>query len=156
MGEYTLICMASWQMWSWQTSTFQVCGTLHPWESLLGASHWVSDEPVRLVCAWGIGKCTCAPCSCGKNKSCEFPHAPSSTLTSFICGTVLSAGSHCWLDAWACRAGGAGWKMAVLMSCVCSWERHQHCLTAFRIPAAPCHPICFLLRLALVVAHEFK
>lgn len=58
-----------------------------------------------------------------------------------ICGAVLSAGSHCWLDAWACRAG---WEIAVLMSCVCSWESHQQC---FRIPAAPCHPICFMLRL---------
>lgn len=35
-------------------------------------------------------------------------------------------------------------------------ESHQQCLTAFRIPAAPCHPICFMLRLTLVVAHEFK
>lgn len=27
----------------------------------------VSDESVRLMCAWGIGKCTCAPYSCEKN-----------------------------------------------------------------------------------------
>lgn len=46
----------------------------------------VSDESVRLMCAWDIGKCSCAPCSCEKNKSCEFPHAPSSSVSPLSVG----------------------------------------------------------------------